>query len=541
LHARAPARERLRKWAKRHPRLTSNLSLATATALVLALCLAGVFAMSARAARSEAAVTARLFDDDVRAARYLLSARAPDPATVDGGVAKCESALARYGLPGDPNWERRSEFRNLPGDEQRRVRAELTDACVLLARGHSLRAKDGAGEALKANELAERVSGGSPPRAVWEQRAELLRRVGKPEEAAKSAERAKAAPLEGARDYYLSGTEALSAGQHREALRLLRKAVDLDPADFAAHMSLGLCHEGLGQFSDAAACYTTAIALRPDHHGGYYARGLARLRLREPERARADLDKVVEMTPDAADVYLNRALAHQALRDFTAGLRDVEKAIELGAPRMRALCMRSRLKEFAGDAPGAKSDLAEALKLGASDDVSLVARGLARINTDLTGAISDFNDALEVNPRSLAAMQNKAYAQGKSGQNREAVKTLDGLLEVYPDYVPARSGRGVIHARLGNEKQAVADAEEAIKRDPSPAIAYQVAGIYALLDKARPGARAEAIRLLTAALRNGFGHEYLEADKDLDPIRDTPEFKRVLETVRTLRGDTSSR
>ena len=40
-----------------------------------------------------------------------------------------------------------------------------------------------------------------------------------------------------------------------------------------AQMSLGLCHEGLGQYADAAACYTTAIALWPDHHGGYRARG----------------------------------------------------------------------------------------------------------------------------------------------------------------------------------------------------------------------------------------------------------------------------
>jgi tetratricopeptide (TPR) repeat protein len=155
----------------------------------------------------------------------------------------------------------------------------------------------------------------------------------------------------------------------------------------------------------------------------------------------------------------------------------------------------------------------------------------------LKGAISDFDEALVFNPRSLAAMQNKAHAQSKLGLNREAIRTLDGLLELYPDFVPARAGRGVLHARLGNEKAAIADAEEALKRDPAPANAYQVAGIYALLDKARPNARAEAMRLLTASLRNGFGHEYIESDKDLDPIRGTPEFKRLLESVRLLRGD----
>jgi tetratricopeptide (TPR) repeat protein len=301
-------------------------------------------------------------------------------------------------------------------------------------------------------------------------------------------------------------------------------------------MSLGLCHEGLAQYVDAAACYTTAIALSPDLAACYHARGLVYLRLREPARAQADLDKAAELSPNAADIYLNRALAHQNQKAYDAGLRDLEKAVELGAPRMRALCMRSRLKAFAGDTNGAKADLAEALKMNDTDDVAFVARGLARVGTDPAGAVADFDAALALNPRSLPAMQNKAHALSKQGKNRDAIRTLDALLELYPDYVPARAGRALMHARLGNEKEAIADAEDALKRDPAPANAYQLAGVYAQLDKIRSGARAEAIRLLTASLRHGFGHEYIEADKDLDPLRGTPEFQRIIESVRALRA-----
>ncbi len=543
LHARVPLRERVRKWATRHPRLTSNLSLATATALTLALCMVGLFAVRARAERSEAATTARQFDDDLKSAHYLLSTRAPEPATVDEGMEKCKTALARYGLPEDDRWERRSEFRALPESEQQQVRARLADACLLLARGHSLRAKSGTGEdgplgdAVRANELAERVAGGITTKAVWEQRAELMRRLGKMDDASRSAEQAKDAPLSSARDYYLSGTEALTNGHHREAQKLLRKSIELDPGNFESQLSLGLCHEGLGQFADASACYTTAIALRPDHSGGHFARGLVSLRLRDPARAKADLDKTLELIPHTADVYLNRALAHQNLKDYAAGLRDLDTAVELGAPQVRALSMRARLKEFAGDKAGAKKDLAEAMKLEAPDEVSFVARGNARLGSDLAGAVTDFNAALAINPRSLAAMQNKSRAQSILGQNREAIRTLDGLLELYPDYVPARAGRGVLHARLGNTKEALTDAQEALKRDASPSNAFQIAGIYALLDKTHPSARAEAIRLLTASLRNGFGHDYIETDKDLNPIRETEEFKRVLAGVRALRTE----
>ncbi|QJX00902.1 protein kinase domain-containing protein [Frigoriglobus tundricola] len=539
-YAREPLPERARKWARRHPRLSSHLSIGFATVAALAACLFGLFATSARAERAEAAETARRSDDDVRAARYLLGGRATDPGAAEEGIATCRTALARYGLPEDSAWERRANYRALPEGEREKVRARLTDACLLLARGHAARPggedADRLGAAVRANELAERLSGAGAPRALWEQRAELLRRLGRSGEAARAATRAKEAPLTTARDYYLSGTEACTEGRHQDALKLLRKSVELDPGDVATHMALGSCHEGSGHYAEAAACYTTAVALRPDHFGGYYSRGLVRLRLRDPGGARADFDRAAELQPGLADLYLNRALAYQGLREYDNALGDLDRAIDLGASRVRALCLRSRLKDLAGDTKGAGTDLADALREEAQDDVSLVARGLARLSTDLAGAVADFDAALKYNPRSLPAMQNKSHAQSKRGHNQDAVRTLDALLALYPDYVPARAGRALMHARLGHEKEAIEDAVRALKQDETPANAYQIAGVYAQLHPVRPGARDEAVRLLTGALRNGFGHEYIELDKDLDPIRDTPEFKRVLEGVRFLRS-----
>jgi hypothetical protein len=86
---------------------------------------------------------------------------------------------------------------------------------------------------------------------------------------------------------------------------------------------------------------------------------------------------------------------------------------------------------------------------------------------------------------------------------------------------------------LTGRLRATADAEEGYRREHGASNVYQLAGVYALLSRTRPGSRAEAIKLLTAALRAGFGH--IESDKDLDPIRDTPEFQRVLESVRALK------
>jgi hypothetical protein len=45
------------------------------------------------------------------------------------------------------------------------------------------------------------------------------------------------------------------------------------------------------------------------------------------------------------------------------------------------------------------------------------------------------------------------------------------------------------------------------------------------------------LHLLESVLSQGFRLERLETDQDLDPIRDEPEFRRLIETARARRGE----
>ena len=121
------------------------------------------------------------------------------------------------------------------------------------------------------------------------------------------------------------------------------------------------------------------------------------------------------------------------------------------------------------------------------------------------------------------------------GAAEQAVETLDTLLAFYPDYVPALAGRGVLRARLGRRESAHADAREALPKDTNPYNVYQVAGIYALTSRQNPDDRGEAFRLLESALRQGFGLDLIDKDRDLDAIRDQPEFRRIVDEARARR------
>jgi hypothetical protein len=96
----------------------------------------------------------------------------------------------------------------------------------------------------------------------------------------------------------------------------------------------------------------------------------------------------------------------------------------------------------------------------------------------------------------------------------------------------------VLHGRLEHWDAAREDATEALQLDPGPVTLYQVAGIYALTSRQNADDRLQAFHLLSTALRSGYGFENLESDRDLDPIRNLPEFTRLVEASRALQGKT---
>jgi Flp pilus assembly protein TadD len=114
------------------------------------------------------------------------------------------------------------------------------------------------------------------------------------------------------------------------------------------------------------------------------------------------------------------------------------------------------------------------------------------------------------------------------------VAVLDRAVGLYPDSAPARAGRGVLLARQGKRDEAVRDAKDALLLDTRAPNAYQVACIYALTAKGQPDDRREALALLWAALKTGYGLDLVDTDTDLDPIRPDPEFRRVVERARDL-------
>jgi tetratricopeptide (TPR) repeat protein len=285
----------------------------------------------------------------------------------------------------------------------------------------------------------------------------------------------------------------------------------------------------LDQDADAAACYSAGLALAPRFAPLYFKRGLVLLRQGRHAAAKADLDAALADRADFVEARIDRALAALGLGRPHDALADLDAAVAQGCPYTRVYFLRARVRESLGDAAGARQDRATGLRLHPADEASWVARAQARAADEPAGALADLNEALRLNPRSRAALQNRAHVLAERlGRPEAALADLDRLLTLWPDDQPARRGRAVLLARLGRRAQALREAEASLARDGSPAALYQAAGVYALTSRQHPDDRWEALQLLSRALRAGHGRDLVAADRDLDPLRGLPEFRVLL-------------
>jgi tetratricopeptide (TPR) repeat protein len=553
-HAPDPSlRERAGKWARRHPRLTSATSVGIVSACLLVAVGSGLLARQRHFRQLEAADSFRRLSDEVRQAHVLLGSRDADPRQIEEGVAVCRNAVGRFRVLEDPDWPSSPRVTPLPDPDRRQLREDIGWLLFLWARAVGWQAEATADATRKAgliqsafrmNTLAESGFGrGAAPRAWWLQRADLERLAGRDGEAQRLWQRAETVPPGTPKERLLTLSDRIGLVPRREALAFLQDVSRTDPQNFANWLRLGNLYVQLGKLSgrtsyldEAEQCYGVGIALRPELYWAYLNRGLLYLDLKDFKRARGDFDRVATLRPDLAMAYVNRALARLGLKDFRGAVDDLTFALKSKDAPARVLFLRARARAGLGDTEGAARDHAEGLRREPNDPVSWVVRGLAKLADDPRGALADYDAALALNPRYIDALQNKANVLSEHlGRTEEAVRVLDVAVEHHPGYVKALAGRGVLLARLGRRDAAARDARASLALDDGALTVYQAACVYALNSNQEPADRAEALRLLTEAVRkDGSFLAIALQDRDLDPLRAQAGFQGPDEALEVI-------
>jgi tetratricopeptide (TPR) repeat protein len=119
---------------------------------------------------------------------------------------------------------------------------------------------------------------------------------------------------------------------------------------------------------------------------------------------------------------------------------------------------------------------------------------------DYDNAISDFTEAIRLDPNLAIAYYKRGWVYGKMKNFDKAISDCNEAIRLDPNYAPAYNIRGVAYAEQGNLDKAMRDFDKAIRLDPRYVPAYDNRGkaYYAKGNHAKANADFAAAKRLEA-------------------------------------------
>ena len=111
------------------------------------------------------------------------------------------------------------------------------------------------------------------------------------------------------------------SGNFVSAVRLLRRALLIDPRSPEVRSELGLALGAAQQLDEALACFDKLISLKPDFAEAHYNRGNVLLAIGRFDEANASFGKTTSIDPDHVSAWNNRGNACCSLANLNSAWR----------------------------------------------------------------------------------------------------------------------------------------------------------------------------------------------------------------------------
>jgi adenylate cyclase len=280
-------------------------------------------------------------------------------------------------------------------------------------------------------------------------------------------------------DFYLRGRQFFYQYKRKGiefALKLFSRAADIDPAFVRAYAGIADCCAFLYMYGGS--------------HNSHR------------EQADAMSLKALELDPDSAEAHASRGVACSLKGNYRQAEEEFQRAIELDPMLFEAYYFYARTCFVQGE---------------------------------LQKTIQLYEKAIEVNPQDYQSSLLVAQIYSDLGDKTKAkasrlrgIKAAEAKLMLNPDDTRAlyMGANGLV--ALGDYKQGLEWANQALAIDPEePMVLYNVACIQSLARK-----YDDALDSLEKAVRSGLTQKtWLEHDSNLEPLRTSPRYKKLIKLL----------
>ena len=542
-------RERLGKWARRHPGLTGSSTIALVASVLLGLMTVSIMLVYDGMLDLAARMKLQAFDRGFIDSQFLLNVAGRNDEFRKKGMRTARKLLGQVGIADETTVGRaggrraRDASQKLPAqwllrlkpEEARRLRRQIVELLILEARAGVIVSSHGGSEddrrgalirAVAHLDQAERVDTALPS-VLFAERARYHAALGDADLAARDRARAAQIAPTQSRDLTMLGTSLVASGDTAGAEVALRAAIAQDATSLWAWFAMGCCHFEQGRYLEAAGDFSACVACGPEYAWNHFNRALALARAGRLLDAKVSYDRAIELDPDLVEARVDRALVELELDRIEEALADLRTAVAAGRREPVVLYALGEALARLGRRDEADAMFRELLTSHPDNVGARVARGMTRLNRDPPGARQDFTAALNKDPRNALAHYGMARL-ARTSDPPGAVKHLDAALECDPNLVDAVQLRALVRAGLGD--RSMLDDVDFLVKAPTAQRLYNAACALAVYAETAhdPRPLERSIQLLELAFKAGFSTRIATADPDLKTLRSRPEFTRLI-------------
>jgi tetratricopeptide (TPR) repeat protein len=266
----------------------------------------------------------------------------------------------------------------------------------------------------------------------------------------------------------LLGMIAIQTRHFERALQLIDTALQIEPADAAAHFNRGWVLQELKQFERALKSYDRAIELKADYAKAHFMRGTALQATRQLGAALESYNRAKAIQPDFAEAYLNRGVVLEELKQLPAALASYEQAIAIKSTYAEAFSNRGLVLQALGrlDLALESHDRAIALMPNYAEAYSNRGNVLTELK-QFAAALASYDHAVSIKPDYARAYSNRGRALQELDQWDAALASYERAIGLNPGLAEAYSNRGTLFYELGQIDAALANYDKAIQLDPT--------------------------------------------------------------------------
>jgi len=290
----------------------------------------------------------------------------------------------------------------------------------------------------------------------------------------------------------------------RNAIILLRRAIEIDPSYAAAHSLLCSAYgnEALFGYAPAAEVYP---------------------------RMKAAATKALELDEGLAEVHASLAFAHANNWDFSAAQREMQRAMELNPNLPEAHNASTMLNLMRGRFDHAIASAKLAIKLEPLVPPRVLSLGVAYYCVgQFDRAIEQLQEMLDLDPGNALGRVLLADAYGHANEPRKAVEECERALALGSNVAMVRLNAAATFAKIGKVEEARKILDEAEKTwKPGVPVAHLIASVHARL-----GENDAAFEWLEKAFQERvFFLVYFKVHPLFDNLRGDPRFPALVKRI----------